>query len=308
MLKIIDFLVSMSLFYLFFILGNDAIKALGGSISLIILIPFCYYISYTQIELHFPFTFLSILLLTLISFNFFNYLDLSENYLKSTIVIANCASIFISLFSICFVLIAPLKYPYYDVKDRKVIILTQNYYYIVLMNAMLLFIYTLIMSIVFVIFSDYSLIKNYIIKIIPTSLLFFPAFFINIMISFKGFKDNSITLIFKEIKTTRLEIINIKKGYVSLMLLILIVGSVIEVFRNEWILWTESFIIINVITMLVWHVYQNMMDNRSHATTTGLLTIKTLNTPQNLIKTTLFHTIGLVFSLLILILLLYMLN
>ena len=306
MLKVVDSLVSLFILTFIFLLGNNAPFALGGSISLLILFPILYYISYRQKGIHLYITFLSIVLVLTIGINYLNYCDFSRVYTKQAIAFIYCILILVTILSVCFPLLKPLSYAH-DL-DQTIVTLRRNYKWVIFHYSMFSFVYVLIMCLVFTTFQMLPSVNKNIIMMIPTSFICIPIFLIAIIFSLKQIKEDNLNLIFKKGETIVVEKKVIKKIYFAIMPIVTISGSLIEFTRNDWLLWIETLITINFVLMLAWKTNISFASQARVAPRNKIISIKSWNNPKALIKIIIGNFIGLTLVSFSLILLLYFLK
>jgi len=96
---------------------------------------------------------------------------------------------------------------------------------------------------------------NFTLLIIPISFIFLSIFLISMVISLA--RQSHLFVILSRVEIKSFKSFNPMRSYLILISVILLVGSVIEIMRGQWILWFESFLSINIITILVWRLYKS---------------------------------------------------
>jgi hypothetical protein len=292
MLKIIDSVVLLCILISIIFIDDKLVYALGGTISLIILLLIFYYISYVLKIFQLNVTLLSILLLLLIGINYLNYYDFYELYTQKTIIVFYCVLIVLILICLCFALITPLSYSHHADQYIKI---RQNFKLIVFNNTMFPFVYVLFICIIFSSFQEAFPLGKKIIKLIPTSLVCIPIFLLLLQfILNKRIKDDHLDLIFKKAKKIDpSKKLNLKSIYTVLMCVLFVLGSIIELIRNEWILWIGTFVTINISVILLWNMYQHRPMHDQDIPLVKVDNVESLNTPKPLIITWITNAIGL---------------
>ena len=174
MYRIIDSIVSISILIIILLVGNRAGAIFGGSLSLVILLPVLYYISYVQKQIQLAASLFSIILVLLFGISYLNYCARLGIYPKTTIVISYGLLIALIQFCLCLILLTQLKK---SLSNDQCINAKVNFKFIVLSNSLFPLVYIRMMCIVFDAFQNYSSISNNIIKMIPTSFVCIPVFF-----------------------------------------------------------------------------------------------------------------------------------
>jgi len=292
MLGIFDLAVSLCILALVFLLGSRLPYALGGSISLIVLLPVFYYISYALKRARLEMTLLSITVLLTIGANYLHYLDISGGYTKSTIAVANCTLLLFVLSCFCYAFLEPLNYSRENHQSDQVAILRQNYKSIVLKYLIFPFIYVLATCLVFISAESRYSIKGNFLNIVPISFLWISIALVVLLISLISRENSHFINIFKHVDFTLSDEFDIRKSYLFFMIFIIVIGSAIELLRKSWLLWLESLVVINVAMMSLWTIYKYRWSARRDLVSNMTTDIKPVNTPQSLIKLIFINVIG----------------
>ena len=306
MLKIFDFIVSFCVLMTITLLGSSTPDALGGTVSLIILLPILYYFSYVLKIAPLEITLLSIVLLSIVGINYLSYHDLSATY---AVAFPYCVLIVFILFCIYFALVKPSIYSHEDDQDNNLAILKQNYKFVVLKYIIFAFAYVLNICIAFISFEGRFSANNSIIKMIPISFICIPVSLVAMKFELKKIEVNQLHPILKEVKNKVPESLNSKKYFFVIMSVLFFLGSTIELLiRNGWILWVGTFVTINILISLMWNNYKCWGTPAPKDLLIKIDDVKPLNTPQALIKTGVINVIGMMLVGFGLLVLLYFIN
>jgi hypothetical protein len=72
---------------------------------------------------------------------------------------------------------------------------------------------------------------------------------------------------------------------------ILILGSIIELLRKEWILWFESYLIVNVVFLLQWEIVKQRSDTKQNDDLIIIRDIKPMATFKGFLKFIVLHSL-----------------
>ena len=253
--KSIDIVVCLCILIIVACLGNRAPNMLGGAISFIIFVPIFYYVSYFIKTAQLETTILNIVILLIIGINLLHGIDISRVYNKSTIIIAYCSLIILMLISIYLSLSIHLR----EFKNRregnKNIIIKANYRALLLKYTLFPFLYILVMCITFASFSNFSSVKTNVIKMIPLTFACITISLIILNLALRKIKTEHMNIIFHEAVYIFPKKFKFLKFYSIFAGISFILGFIIEFARNEWFLWFESFLAINIILILIWKIF-----------------------------------------------------
>lgn len=306
--KIIDIVVCLSILIIVASLGNRAPNMLGGAISFIIFVPIFYYVSYFIKTAQLETTILNIVILLIIGINLLHGIDISKVYNKSTIIIAYCSLIILMLISIYLSLSIHLREFKNQREDDGVAIIKANYKALLLKYTLFPFLYVLIMCITFASFSNFSSVKTDVIKMIPLTFACITISLIILNLALKKIKTEHMNLIFNEAVYTFPKRFKFLKFYSITSGIIFIFGLMTELARNEWFLWFESFLAINIVLILIWKIFTYRIKLKSTIGITDMSDLKLLVSSATVIKLAVLNIIGITLVLCGLITLIFMLN
>jgi len=253
--KSIDIVVCLCVLIIVACLGNRAPNMLGGAISFIIFVPIFYYVSYFIKTAQLETTILNIVILLIIGINLLHGIDIYRVYNKSTIIIAYCSLIILMLISIYLSLSIHLKEFENKREDNKVVIIKTNYRALLLKYTLFPFLYVLVMCITFASFSGFSSVKTNVIKMIPLTFACITISLIILNLALRKIKIEHMNLIFHEAVYIFPKRFKFLKFYSISAGIIFILGLVTELGKNEWFLWFESFLAINIVLILIWKIF-----------------------------------------------------
>jgi hypothetical protein len=296
MYRIIDSAILLAILILVSLLGTMLPNLIGGSISLIMVLPGIYYVSYFQKTYQIEMTYISTVLVIIIGVNLLNYVDIYEEYQKSTLTIFYIALLVLTLFTVCLMLINQLSTSnYFDISEKKAL-LTQNYKLIVINYTLLSGLYAMSICLAFNSSQDFNSVKNNILKMIPISYLCIPASLFALKAALKRLDDKyQLKTILKTKELDSLDKIKLKTQYIIFMLILFVIGTIVELVRKEWLMWIGSFITFNIAALLALYVLKLRATQHEKSSDHVNVTIDKLTSPRHLIKIVTFNTIGIFF-------------
>jgi len=254
--KILDSVIAFCILIFIILLGKNVMYILGGTIVLLSIQSILYFTSYIafkkpQIEL----SLLNLILLIIFGINYLNYCDQSVVYSKLMIVILFC--ILIASLLICLIMILTMSLPslHDNNQEARLFLIRQKYLWIILHHISFSFLYILTTCLLMIDINNRFFQPNFTLLIIPISFIFLSIFLISMVISLA--RQSHLFVILSRVEIKSFKSFNPMRSYLILISVILLVGSVIEIMRGQWILWFESFLSINIITILVWRLYKS---------------------------------------------------
>jgi hypothetical protein len=193
-------------------------------------------------------------------------------------------------------------------QDDRIVIIKTNYRALALRYIMFSFLYVLVMCIAFASFSDFSSIKTNVIKMIPLSFICITVSLIALNLALRKIKPEHLNIIFHEADSKLAKRFKFLQFYFIFTGLIFILGIIIELARNEWVLWLESFVIINITLILTWKVFTHRIKLKPDIEVINLSDVNWLFSSATVIKLAVINIIGVSLVLCGLITLIFMLN
>jgi hypothetical protein len=255
-LKIIDLFVVIGILVSVSLLGDRLAVDMGGSVALLILIPVFYYISYVEKRAQFEMSLLSLMLLLFFCVNYLNYLFVFELYQKNLIVLSYCVLHALIVLVLGLIMLRGLNLSRDENRSDMVVVVRQNYKFIVLSNLMLSLCYAIVTCLVFLSVLRSNKLTGDLFKMIPVSFAWFPIFLVALNFALKKVKYECLDCVVKKDEMRLYSGFDLKKVYFGIMFIIFASGTLVELARNEWLLWIEVFISINLSIGLFWKTYR----------------------------------------------------
>ncbi|MDX9763190.1 MAG: hypothetical protein ACOX2W_09910 [Desulfomonilia bacterium] len=289
--RIIDNAIIFIVLISILLLGKSITIALGGTLSFIILLGILHYGSYRFRKLKPELTILNLIIFLVCCINYFNFLDSSNAYQKLYLAIGLSITILMICFCLGIIFMRSLRSLNEEIA-REVITLIENYKFIVVRSLSLAFFYPSIVSIcLFDSCKNANLIETHILKMVPISFAWVLIFLICMRINLKEIDIALLGVIFKKISIRFSESMNFKQLYFIIMGAILILGSIIELLRKEWILWFESYLIVNVVFLLQWEIVKQRSDTKQNDDLIIIRDIKPMATFKGFLKFIVLHSL-----------------
>lgn len=306
MFKIADMVSLFCVLVFILLLGKDLPYAIGGSIWLMVLVTFFYFVSYALGIFQKEITLLNIILILIIGINYINYLDLYGTYSKESIAISFCILAVFILLCIYFVIVKPWTFPFDENQRDKVrAVLRQNLKAIVLKYELVSFIYLLFICIIFTTFHSHFTTTSKILRMIPIALISITITVVLMRSSLGKIERAHLELILINEETQLPERLNFKALLLGIVGVSLVFGSMIELARNQWLLWLTSMSITIAIILLILQMYSHKIPLGKETVAISIDDVKMLSTLTYWIKLAVLNFIGLLLVSITLILLLY---
>ncbi|MDY6844188.1 MAG: hypothetical protein SVW57_08890 [Thermodesulfobacteriota bacterium] len=306
MFKIADIVSLLCVLVLSILLGKDLPYAIGGSIWLIVLMAFFYFVSYALRIFQKEITLLNIILILIIGINYLNYLDLYETYSKENIAISFCILAILIFLCIYLAVLKPWTFPFEENrKDEVRAILRLNLKAVVLRYELFSFVYLLFICILFTSFHTHFTVSSNILRMIPIGFvcIIFTVFLMRFALG--KIERAHLELIFNNEDSKFSDSLSLKTLLLGIVGVSFIFGSMIELVRNQWLLWLTSFGTATAIILLILQIYRHKVSPRKEISSISINGVKFLGTPQYWIKFAVINFIGLLLVTITLMFLLY---
>lgn len=309
MFKIADIVTLLCVLVLILILGQNLPNAIGGSIWLIVLITFFYFASYALRIFQKEITLLNIILILIIGINYLNYFDINGTYSKENIAISFCILAVCILLCIYLAILKPWIFSFEENRRDKVrAVLRLNLKAVILKYELFSFLYFLFICIIFTSFFSHFSTTSKILRMIPTALICLMVALVLMKFALEKIELAHLEIIFKNEEVKLPENFNLKTLIFGIIAVSFIFGSMIELVRNQWLLWLTSFGTATAIILLILQTNTHKISQGKETKPININDVKILGTPQYWIKLGVVNFIGLVLISIILILLLPLLS
>lgn len=290
-LKIIDLIVCICLLIIVILLGNNLTNVMGGALALFVYVPIFYCISYYLNIAKVDVSILNILILLVFGINWIQGLDIARTFSKSSIIIPYLALVVSMLFCVYFIITNHLAdFKNYD-QNNNFGNLVNNYKATILKYLIFSFLYVLVICIVFLSFSDFPAVHSNIIKMIPLSFVFIVLPLTALTLKLNRRKSKKFGAIFNKIDFKFKDDLKFPQFYFILTGIVFVIGTLIELVRNEWMLWFESFVTINITLLMAWIVFIYRKKAKISIETINFADINSLFTQSSVIKLTITNIV-----------------
>jgi hypothetical protein len=274
-------------------LGEKLLQALGGTISYLVFIPIYAYLSNTQKRFNLEFTLLNCILFLILLLNYLNFLNVEK-----TIFIPTVIKIFYLLYGIillCFFIIINrnFNYSYSSIPSEILSILRKNAKFIISNSIVISLLYPFGVSIDFIVaFEKMGVEFPYSNNIVSILFGIFLVCLIYPIIKLRKIQKSHLMIVFGKEgeKNSDFGINNFKIKYLLFISILILLGTLIETQRNEWLTWIETVLII-----IFSHAIIFFLINHSGPPDVNLVEsvkdVKSLSTPQSFFIFTILHGI-----------------
>ena len=232
MSKALELILALSILAAVVVSGDSLPLHAGGSLSLLILIPFFYFVGYKNND-HLTMSLMSLIVVIVVCVNYLDYANSNKLYSFSIIAILCC--LLSGLFVMTFGKIMLNKYEYKinEIQNKQIVILKKNYDIIVVLCLVFSLLYAVFTCTAFWPDAKYNYPGENLAKFIPAAFVWIPVF---LLLMFYIVKKVICSRIINSAEKNQAESLfnsDDIKAYLIMMVLIVLLGGPIEFVREN---------------------------------------------------------------------------